>query len=233
MRVKNWEKFQHFKDRRPPWIKLYRDLLDDVEWHELSGDDSKTLVMIWLIASEGLGELPDKKSLSFRLRMTTKQLEAALNRLSHWLITDRYQDDIKVSQIKSVADVSNHQETETETETETESTNVLCLASKTPSQQLIDLFHSKCGYLPKITVINESRKRTLKARYTEVMREEGWTPEKTLEWFADFYEIVNQSKFLTGRAAAVNGHRVFRADWDWVHNPNNFVKIVEGKYNGG
>jgi hypothetical protein len=189
--------------------------------------------MIWLIASEGLGELPDKKSLSFRLRMTTKQLEAALNRLSHWLITDRYQDDIKVSQIKSVADVSNHQETETETETETESTNVLCLASKTPSQQLIDLFHTKCGYLPKITVINESRKRTLKARYTEVMREEGWTPEKTLEWFADFYEIVNQSKFLTGRAAAVNGHRVFRADWDWVHNPNNFVKIVEGKYNGG
>jgi hypothetical protein len=28
-RVKDWTKFQHFKDRRPPWIKLYRDILDN------------------------------------------------------------------------------------------------------------------------------------------------------------------------------------------------------------
>jgi hypothetical protein len=54
-RVKNWKKFQHFKDRSPPWIKLYRDLLDDPDWHELSGDEAKALVMIWLVASENDG----------------------------------------------------------------------------------------------------------------------------------------------------------------------------------
>lgn len=29
LRVKNWEKFQHYKDRRPPWIKFHVELLDD------------------------------------------------------------------------------------------------------------------------------------------------------------------------------------------------------------
>ncbi len=27
-RIKNWDKFQHFKNRRPPWIKLHREILD-------------------------------------------------------------------------------------------------------------------------------------------------------------------------------------------------------------
>ena len=57
-RVKGWKKFQHFKDRKPPWIKLYRDLLDELEWHELDPPAAKALVAIWLIASENEGFLP-------------------------------------------------------------------------------------------------------------------------------------------------------------------------------
>jgi DNA-binding NarL/FixJ family response regulator len=30
--VKNFERFQHYKDRSPPWIKLYNELLDDYEF---------------------------------------------------------------------------------------------------------------------------------------------------------------------------------------------------------
>ena len=44
IRIRNWKQFQHFKDRKPLWIKLYRDLLDNVDWHELPGDDAKALV---------------------------------------------------------------------------------------------------------------------------------------------------------------------------------------------
>ncbi len=101
MKIKNWAKHQHFKDRKPPWIKLYRDILDDIEWSELDGDDAKTLVMLWLIASENSGELPDVKTLAFRLRKSTKDVEKQLSRLSKWLISERYQDDINVSQINS------------------------------------------------------------------------------------------------------------------------------------
>lgn len=101
MKIKNWKKFQHFSNRRPPWIKLYRELLDDVEWHELPGDAAKVLVELWLIASEGVdGELPPLKTLCFRLRMTEKSLKASISSLSHWVeqadigaISARYQND--------------------------------------------------------------------------------------------------------------------------------------------
>jgi hypothetical protein len=116
MRIKNWEKFQHFKDRTPPWIKLYRYLLDDPDWHELDAKAAKVLVMLWLVASEDEskeGKLPCLRKLAFRLRMKESELSKEIQRLGQWLyhddtttISNRYRDDAP--------------ETETETETETE-----------------------------------------------------------------------------------------------------------------
>jgi hypothetical protein len=115
MQIKHWKKFQHFKDRKPPWVKLYRDVLDDLEWYELDPLASKVLVMCWLIASEDDGRLPPTKTLAFRLRMTEKQTNDCLNKLSHWLdqddintISERYQDD----------SLETERETEKEIETE-------------------------------------------------------------------------------------------------------------------
>ena len=116
MKIKNWHQFQHFKDRRPPWIKLYRELLDDVEWHELEPEAAKVLVMLWLIASECDGNIPDSRALAFRLRMSESKVKSTLCKLGHWLdqdditmISERYQDDAP--------------ETETETEKEIEKDN--------------------------------------------------------------------------------------------------------------
>lgn len=115
MQIKHWKKFQHFKDRKPPWVKLYRDILDDLEWHELDAMASKVLVMCWLIASEDDGRLPPVKTLAFRLRMSEKQTNDCLNKLSHWL----EQDDISVISERYQSD-SPETETETEKEKETE-----------------------------------------------------------------------------------------------------------------
>ncbi len=114
MKIKNWAKFQHFKDRRPPWVKLYRDLLDDMQWHELDPLSSKVLVTLWLLASEDEnqeGKLPDIKTLSWRMRMPEKQINDCINKLSHWLIND----DINTISIQHQNDAP---ETETETETD-------------------------------------------------------------------------------------------------------------------
>jgi hypothetical protein len=118
MRIKNWNKFQHFKDRRPPWVKLYRDLLDDVEWFELDATSSKALVMFWLIASEYDGELPDDKTLAFRLRTTESAIKTICSKLSHWLEQD---DIIMISNGYQVVIPETERETETYTETETDS----------------------------------------------------------------------------------------------------------------
>ena len=88
MRVKDWQKFQHYKERNPPWIKLHKSLLDDPDWHDLDPVNAKALVMIWLIASESDGELPDERKLAFRLRMKPKECAATLAQLSHWLVHD-------------------------------------------------------------------------------------------------------------------------------------------------
>ena len=111
MKIKNWSKFQHFKDRRPPWIKLYRDLLDDIDWHQLDPLASKVLVMCWLIASEEDGNIPDSKTLAFRLRMSEKQTSECISKLSHWL----EHDDINV-----ISERYQHDAPETERETEKE-----------------------------------------------------------------------------------------------------------------
>lgn len=51
LRVKNWETLQHYKDRNPPWIKLYNALLDDHAFAALADRDKGALILIWLLAS--------------------------------------------------------------------------------------------------------------------------------------------------------------------------------------
>jgi hypothetical protein len=87
LRVKNWEHFQHYKDRKPPWIKLYRDLLDNQEWRALSDLAARLLVELWLLASES--DAPgtvedDSKALAWRLRYTcsVQKISDALQELA-------------------------------------------------------------------------------------------------------------------------------------------------------
>lgn len=115
-KIKNWHQFQHFKDRTPPWIKLYRGLLDDVNFHLLDGDSAKTLIMLWLLASETDGYLPDISVISFRLRVQESYINKSICSLTHWIVNDddspissRYQDDI------SAISLTRSRETETET----------------------------------------------------------------------------------------------------------------------
>ena len=88
-RIKNWNKYQHYKSGKqsvkPHWIKLYHDLLDDIEWHELDPLAAKTLVSLWLLASENGGTLPALNIIAFRLRLPEKQIKSVLSRLPHWL----------------------------------------------------------------------------------------------------------------------------------------------------
>lgn len=125
IRIKDWAKFQHFKDRSPPWVKLYRDILDDIEWHELEPKAAKALVMLWLIASENAGELPDIKKLAFRLRTSQEDVANIISKLSHWLEHDDIaaisptHHPVPTGDIASIA-LARSRETETETEGEKE-----------------------------------------------------------------------------------------------------------------
>lgn len=57
--VKNWEEFQHYKDRSPPWIKLHRELLRDYEFSCLQDASKLHLMLIWLLSSQLDNRIPN------------------------------------------------------------------------------------------------------------------------------------------------------------------------------
>ena len=71
LRVKNFEKFQHYKDRSPPWIKLYNELLDDYQFACLQDASKLHLILIWLLASRSSNILPlDSEWIARRISAT-------------------------------------------------------------------------------------------------------------------------------------------------------------------
>ena len=59
--VVNWGKFQQYKDRNPPWIKLHTSLLDDYEFQRLPGDAKWQLLLLWLVAARQDNRIPDDR----------------------------------------------------------------------------------------------------------------------------------------------------------------------------
>lgn len=100
-----------------------------------------------------------------------------------------------------------------------------------PIGEVIDLYHSICTGLPRMQVRNSQRESHISARWRQIFADGAVsTREDGLTFFSDYFERVNQSRFLSGRAPAGPGRRVFRADLPWLMNPDNFAKVIEGKY---
>jgi hypothetical protein len=57
--VKNFEKFQHYKQRNPPWIKLHSSILFDYDFGRLPDASKLHVVGLWLLASKSGNRIPD------------------------------------------------------------------------------------------------------------------------------------------------------------------------------
>ena len=135
-RVKNWSKFQHYKNRNPPWIRLHVEILDDYkadgtenDFHALPDKDKLTLLLIWALASRYNGVIPsiDPAWLAVKLGIddpSTDDLIKAgfLIPVSH-ASTDASTDasaDASNTLATQHGDCVPESETETETETDAE-----------------------------------------------------------------------------------------------------------------
>lgn len=82
--VKGWERFQHYKDRDPPWVKLYRDLLSSESW--VLGTDASRLLQIAsiLLAARYSNQIPHRWDLIRKVASidcTEKQFDEAVRHL--------------------------------------------------------------------------------------------------------------------------------------------------------
>ena len=100
---------------------------------------------------------------------------------------------------------------------------------------VIELYHQWLPTLRKVEVWNATRQGYLRQRWREVAeelaQEKPIDSSHVLNWWAEFFQSVGKSRFLTGRVNGKDG-RAFVADLEWLIKPSNFAKIVEGKYHG-
>ena len=99
-----------------------------------------------------------------------------------------------------------------------------------PADELLEIFHTKCPELPRAMMLNPTRRKHLVSRWREVDATDKLTSKQEgVEIFTAFFERVQKSNFLSGRTQGKNG-RVWKANFDWLILPTNFLKVVEGHY---
>lgn len=88
-------------------------------------------------------------------------------------------------------------------------------AAKVKPSFIIDKYNEICKNLNPVKILTEKRSQSIMAR----VREHG------LENILKAFELASKSAFLGGQSGK------FTADLDWIMRPNNFPKVLEGKYN--
>lgn len=103
----------------------------------------------------------------------------------------------------------------------------ISLSPHCPHEEIITLFHEVLPSLPKIKIWNETRRSHLQRRWRENEKHQD------LEFWRKLFEYIKDSDFLMGRTENRDGKLAFICDLDWLIKPNNFAKVIEGKYHGG
>lgn len=91
-----------------------------------------------------------------------------------------------------------------------------------PHKQIIALYHRILPQLRKVKVYTPGRQTHVRAR---------WRDMPSLQEWQAYFELVARCQHLVGKGQPYNG-RIWEADFDWLINPQNWAKVIEGKYSG-
>lgn len=213
-RIAEWAKYQHYKDRDPPWIKLHRDLLTSQTWVMLPDAGRALAVACMLVAAGTENKIPaDPNYLKRRAYLNGEPDFAALVKVG---FLEFVNDD------NAVADASNAEQTlandtkcYSETEERREEKNDVNL-SELELEQVRDAYAAfvltakKHGW-PTPRNLDADRKRKLRARLKDHGLD-GWQQ-------------------MLGEAETSDWLRTeFKLRLDWILEPRNFRKVIEGNY---
>ena len=82
-------------------------------------------------------------------------------------------------------------------------------------QEIIDMYNNTCVSLPKVTILSDERKKTIKARLKQY----------SINDFQTLFYKAEDSDFLKGKAGGN-----WSANFDWLLNAKNIVKVLDGNY---
>jgi hypothetical protein len=212
-KIRNWDQFQHWKSgkyaKSPPWIKLYPQLLNDPEWHDLGDRDKAILVDLWMLASERGGTLPNLKTICFRLRRSEKEILSVLDRMPNWLDTDCVYDVCTDCALEKNIEKNIDKDKDTDTE---------------PSHEVVREafdFYNEVAKELSLPIANQlTQQRWKKLHYR--LKQSG------LQGWKETLTSMKTQPFLLGQ-----GSRGWRADLDFLLQASSFQRVAEGAYSGG
>ena len=230
--LRGWERFQHYKDRDPPWVKFYRDILTTESW--VLGTDVSRLLQVAsiLLAARYGNKIPARYDLVKKvanLDMNERQYKEALDHLiaTNFLEIQSCADEKQIAvQVASTTLAKCSSEAEKSRE-ETDKTPLPPKGAADPKlhEQIIATYHEVLPDLPAVRDWPERRRRKLEARIAE--RVKAGKPADKPEYWRSLFSSVQASDFLCGRKQG--------SDWrcpglEWLLEPKNFTKVIEGAY---
>jgi hypothetical protein len=206
IQIKNWEKFQHYKDRRPTWVKLLIEIIDEFDqdgmpkkFHKLPDSAKLTFILLACLRANYNKHIPypSEKWLKDRLGIQKLDLQPLVNAGFVVVDTELIQDDTETLA----------PETERETYTKRQ---------RERQREFLEYWNSK-PRLPKIKAFSKKRSDKLKTRMDE-------------EFFSENWKLVIDKLEASDFCCGLND-RKWKADCTWIlSNSDNYVKVMEGKY---
>ena len=196
-KVKNWTEYQPplKSDRSVIWIKVYRKILDDYEWSNLSSDNKATLVELWLLASENNGKIKNLDEICFRLRRDKPFIARQLKQLSNFIIQVGNESETERKQLVSLEESKSKRESKSRVEVIQHGQVEVITKSENDFLEFWNLY-------PKKKKKKEALNAWLKVSppIQPVLNAIGWQKQQQ-DW------IKEDGKFIPHPATYINGHR--------------------------
>jgi hypothetical protein len=218
LQIRNWKKFQHYKDRNPPWVKWHYEVLASEDWVMLA-DASKLLMPVcMLIGSRNEGRVPNNPTYIKRVAYLDK-LPDLTPLISCGFLSEVLADASVTQANDSALQADARPETETyRTETETEKKEVVALSATTDPIRLAvsdwNLLADRLN-LPKVERLSPGRKQKWLANYGN---------GSAGRW-SRVLAAIEESEFCQGE-----NDRGWKAGFDFVVTASKIDRLLEGFY---
>jgi hypothetical protein len=93
-----------------------------------------------------------------------------------------------------------------------------------PHDAIIAAYHEALPMCPKVRSWTDKRRESLRARWREDAK------RQSLDYWQRFFAHVAASPFLVGEGPSREDRAPFIASLDWLVLPENFAKVIEGRY---
>lgn len=103
-----------------------------------------------------------------------------------------------------------------------------------PANDIVALYHEVLPELPKVRVMDEARKKVIKALWTFVMtstksdgERRATTAVAGMSWLRGYFNRTRDNDFLMGKTPRAPGHEGWRCTLDFLCSPKGLKQVIE------